>query len=319
MATKTRNPTGDGTFSGTWTGAAGSRWQSVDDHPDSGGADKLTHGTTAGRSTFTFTAFDVEAGSTITNVQVVYYDQKTGSQGASWGAFLRVNGADRATNDAHNPANVTWTLRTATYATNPATSAAWTVDDVNGTGSNPLQGFGTIATDASPTCELASIQLVVNYTIPGVSVSSPVDNSTVSESAAVRFMLPSVGTDTLTTAESANVGIVLSALAAESITVADENPSLQFGGGDVQPSPAVNDPCTVSELVSVSLPLAAALPDSITIQEMATVQMLLGIRVDDSITLGDWFHGSLPYLQIIRTHGRQFLAAFRRKRGRVIE
>lgn len=166
MATKTRNPTGDGTFSGTWTGSAGSRWQSVDDHPDSTGADKLTHGTTAGRSTFTFTAFDVPTGSVITNVQVLYYDQKTGSQAASWGAFLRVNATDRATNDAHNPANASWTLRTATYTQNPATSAAWTVADVNGTGSNPLQGFGTIATDASPTCELASIQLVVNYSPP---------------------------------------------------------------------------------------------------------------------------------------------------------
>ena len=166
MATKTRNPTGDGTFSGTWTGSAGSRWQSVDDHPDSSGADKLTHGTTAGRSTFTFTAFDVPTGSVVNSVQVLYYDQKTGSQAASWGAFLRVNATDRATNDAHNPANLVWTLRTATYSTNPATSAAWTVDDVNGVGSNPLQGFGTIATDASPTCELASIQLLVDYTPP---------------------------------------------------------------------------------------------------------------------------------------------------------
>jgi hypothetical protein len=166
VATKTRNPTGDGTFSGTWTGSAGSRWQSVDDHPDSTGADKLTHGTTAGRGTFTFTAFDVPTGSVITNVQVLYYDQKTGSQASSWGAFLRVNAVDQATNDAHNPANLVWTLRTATYTNNPATGAAWTVNDVNGSGTQPLQGFGVIATDASPTCELASIQLVVNYTPP---------------------------------------------------------------------------------------------------------------------------------------------------------
>jgi hypothetical protein len=167
MAQQTRNPTGDGTFTGTWTGSAGSRWQSVDDHPDSTGADKLTHGTAvAGRSTFTFSAFTVPAGATITNVQVLYYDQKTASQAASWGAFLRVNSVDQATNDAHNPANATWTLRTATYTNNPATGSPWTVADVNGSGSSPLQGFGTIATDASPTCELASIQLVVNYEEP---------------------------------------------------------------------------------------------------------------------------------------------------------
>lgn len=166
MAQLTRNPTGDGTFTGTWTGTASSRYTLVDDHPDSAGTDSLTHGTTAGRGTFTYSAFDVPAGSAITNVQVLYYDQKSASQASSWGAFLSVNGADQATNDAHNPANGVWTLRTATYTQNPATSAAWTVADVNGTGSNPLQGFGVVATDASPTCRLSSIQLVVNYDPP---------------------------------------------------------------------------------------------------------------------------------------------------------
>jgi hypothetical protein len=116
---------------------------------------------------FTFSAFTVPAGSTITNVQVLYYDQKTASQGASWGARLRVGGSDRAVIDAHNPAKGTWTLRTATAATNPGTSAAWTVAEVNGTaGSNNLEQFGLVATDANPTCEVASIQLVVNYTEP---------------------------------------------------------------------------------------------------------------------------------------------------------
>jgi hypothetical protein len=111
MAQQTRNPTGDGTFTGTWSGSAGLRWQSVDDHPDSTGADKLTHGTTAGAGNFSFVVFSVPAGSTITNVQVVYYDQKTASQGASWGAFLRIDGVDYATNDAHNPSNGSWVLR----------------------------------------------------------------------------------------------------------------------------------------------------------------------------------------------------------------
>lgn len=171
-ASQTRDPTGDGTFSGTWTGTAGTRWQLVDDHPDSAGTDLLTHGTaTAGRGTFTYSAFTVPAGATIDSVQVLYYDRKTASQADSWGAFLRVGGVDRATNDAHN-ASTTRTLRTATYTTNPATSTAWTRDEVNGTaGSNNLEGFGVVATDANPSLELSSIQLVVNYT------TAPVDGT----------------------------------------------------------------------------------------------------------------------------------------------
>lgn len=165
MTQQTRSPTGDGGVSGTWSGSAGTRYQAVDDHPDSAGADKLTHGTTAGKLAFTFSAFTVPAGATVNSVQVLYYDQKTAPQGASWGAYLLVDNADQATNDAHNPANGVWTLRTATYTENPATGLPWTVDDVNTVGTaSPLEAFGIIATDANPTCELASIQILVDYT-----------------------------------------------------------------------------------------------------------------------------------------------------------
>ena len=166
MSQQTRNPTSDIAFTGTWTGTAGSRYQNVDDHPDSTGADKLTHGTTAGKGLFGYLVFSAPVGATIQSVQVVYYDQKTGGPAASWGAFLRVNGAEQAVIDAHNPANGTWTLRTATMTTNPVTGQAWTVDQVNGVGSNALDAFGLIATDASPTIEVASIQLLVNYLEP---------------------------------------------------------------------------------------------------------------------------------------------------------
>lgn len=167
MAQQTRNPTGDGTFTGTWDGVAGSRWTLVDDHPDSAGADLLTHGTTtAGRGPFTYSAFTVPTLAYVQSVQVLYYDRKDASQADSWGAYLRVNGVDRAVIDAHNLTNGSWVLRTATATTNPATGAAWTVADVNGTGTNPLQQFGVVATDVSPACKLASIQLVVNYIDP---------------------------------------------------------------------------------------------------------------------------------------------------------
>jgi hypothetical protein len=161
--TQTRAPTGDEAVSGTWTGSASTRYTLVDDHPDSAGTDSLTHGTTAGNITFTYTAATIPTGANISAVRVLYYDQKTASQGATVGARLKVNGTyyNAAT---HNPANGTWTLRTDEWATNPNTSAAWTVTDVNGSGAAPLQAIGIVSSDASPTIRLSSIMLEVVYT-----------------------------------------------------------------------------------------------------------------------------------------------------------
>jgi hypothetical protein len=145
----------------------------VDDHPDSGGTDSLTHGTTAGNLTFGFAALSLPAAATAITVLVDYYDLKNGSQACNIGARLKIGGTyHNAT--THNPANGVRTLRTDTFATNPKTGAAWTVADVNGTGANPLQAFGWVSTDASPTVGLSSIQLRVQYTLqqPVTAVSA---------------------------------------------------------------------------------------------------------------------------------------------------
>lgn len=159
MATDTRNPTSDEAASGTWTGSAGTRYQSVDDHPDSSGADFLTHGTTAGNITFGFSAFAIPAGSTSISVAVDYYDRKTASQAAQAAGRLKI-GASYYNASTHNP-STTRTLRTDTWSTNPATTAAWTVSEVNS-----IAAFGMYSGDASPTIELSSIQLSVTYTPP---------------------------------------------------------------------------------------------------------------------------------------------------------
>lgn len=165
-ATASQNPTSDDAVSGTWDGTAGSRYTVVDDHPDSSGADYLTHGTTGGNLTFGFSAFSIPAGSTSISVDVIYYDQKTASQACNIGGRLKVGG-NYYNATTHNPANGTWTLRTDSWSTNPKTSSAWTVDDVNGVGANALQAFGWVSTDASPTIRLSSIIIQVTYTPPG--------------------------------------------------------------------------------------------------------------------------------------------------------
>ena len=165
-ATDSRNPTSDDAVSGTWDGTAGSRYTLVNDHPDSNGSTYLTHGTTAGYLTFGFSAFSIPAGSSITNVQVIYYDQKTGSQASAAAGRLKVGGNYYNAN-IHNPANGTWTLRTDTWTTNPNSAVAWTLDDVNGVGANALQAFGFYSNDASPTIRFASVIVQVTYSLPG--------------------------------------------------------------------------------------------------------------------------------------------------------
>jgi hypothetical protein len=158
--TDTRDPTGDEFVSGTWTGTAGSRWSVVDDHPDTAHIDVLTHGTTAGRLTFTFTPFAVPTGSTSISVDVAYVDEKSSTSANNSGSCLKIGGAyyDSAT---HSPTRNSYVVRTDTYATNPATGAAWTAEDVNA-----IQAFGFHSTDANPTIVFASIQLSVTYTAP---------------------------------------------------------------------------------------------------------------------------------------------------------
>jgi len=163
VATATQNPISDEAVSGTWTESAGSRYTFVDDYPDASGTDKLVHGTTAGNITFGFNAFSIPAGASSISVSVLYYDDKNGTQACNVGARLKVGGNyyNAAT---HNPQNGVFNQRTDTWATNPKTAAAWTVDDINGVGANALQAFGWVSTDASPTIDLTSIQLQVIYT-----------------------------------------------------------------------------------------------------------------------------------------------------------
>jgi hypothetical protein len=163
VATQTRNPTSEVAVTGTWSGT--NRHLLLDDYPDSGGADRTTC-SVAGVLLLGFSVFTIPAGSTGISVQVLYYDSKNGSQSSTIGAAIRCNDTTNRLAGTHNPANATITSRSDNYATNPKTSAAWTVDDVNGVGTNGLTSFGLSVTDASPTVDVVSAQLQVTYTPP---------------------------------------------------------------------------------------------------------------------------------------------------------
>jgi hypothetical protein len=161
MATLTRNPTSDVTSSGTWSGTAGSRYTLVDDYPSTDTADQLTHGTAAGAILFGYDAISIPADNTISAVRVYYYNRDVSNGGNNIGARLSVGGVNYNA-ATHNP-STTVTLNTDVFTTNPRTGVAWTVDDVNGVGSNALTAFGFQSTDANPVIWIQSAQLEITY------------------------------------------------------------------------------------------------------------------------------------------------------------
>lgn len=181
MATQTRNPTSEDAVSGSWTGA--SRHLIVDDYPDTGGTDFTSGGTAASAITFGFSsAFTIPDNSTIQSVQVLYYDRKNAAQSNTIAARLKVGGNYYNNASTHNAANGTWTQRTDTWTQNPKTSANWTLQDINGGGSNDLQAFGINASDANPVIDISSIQVLVNYTAPSAIAGTADGTSTATAS-----------------------------------------------------------------------------------------------------------------------------------------
>jgi len=174
VTTQIRAPTSDDSVAGTWTGTAGTRYQAVDDYPDTTPADYLEHGTVAGNIAFGFAAFNISAGSTGISVQVQYYDAEPAAGTNRSYARLKVGGNYYNHGSYHNPAGTTYTAREYGWATNPKTGLDWTVDDINGVGANALQAFGLYTSDANPKWRVSCIQLQVTYTPPAAGGSATV-------------------------------------------------------------------------------------------------------------------------------------------------
>lgn len=173
MAQASRNPTSDEAVLGTWTGTPSARFAVVDDYPDSTGSDFLTLTALSGgvaRLTFGYPVFSIPIGSTITSVIVRYYDFRVGSGASVSNGVIKVGGSYYPNATTHNPATNAWIIRAKTWTTNPATGAAWTAEQVNGTaGADNLQAFGYYSTDATPNIQFSSALIEVNYTPPSVT------------------------------------------------------------------------------------------------------------------------------------------------------
>ena len=167
LASQTRLPTGDHSYSGTWDKTS-NMYTYVDDDPwHDDDNSYLTHGTTAGYALFTFAPFiNIPSGSIITSLDITYACRNPSLGSNNLRAAIRVGNANYLWTDGG--ANPGWLYadRTYSFTTNPATNSTWTVEDINGTGSNPLIAFGVSSTDADPQIRITAIKATVNYITP---------------------------------------------------------------------------------------------------------------------------------------------------------
>ena len=115
---------------------------------------------------FTFTAFSIPTGSTITNLTVYVrardgFNAAVGTNDARPG--LRVNGTNYdGTASTNNPGS-TFTTYSYAFTLNPNTGSAWTAEDINGSGAAPLQQFGAASSDGAPDFDVSMVYATVNY------------------------------------------------------------------------------------------------------------------------------------------------------------
>lgn len=165
MSTQEKNPTSDVYMAWASTGANG--WSVCADSDD---ATYIYEAVTDYDSyRFGYTAFDISS-SAIQSVQVKYRAKVTAAK--NFKAILRVGTTSYYS--ANKALTTDWVDYTSTeWLTNPATSAAWLEADVEGTGANPLVGFGGQAqTLAGQTMYVAKSSIIVTFTeaVSGASI-----------------------------------------------------------------------------------------------------------------------------------------------------
>ena len=169
--TATNYPTGDSDKAGgTFTYSSGSTaFNLVNESPDSNATYFRTPlNSSGGYFLFSFSNFTVPAGSTSLNLTVgtMAMDNASGTNRVA--NCIKVNGTRYSDANNNNPSNSAYTNYNNTWTTNPNTTAAWTVSDINGAGTSPLQLFGVSGSDWSPAVLISSVWAMIAYTPPSL-------------------------------------------------------------------------------------------------------------------------------------------------------
>jgi hypothetical protein len=167
--TQTRVPTGDGgTGYNSWSSSP--FWSQVDETTPNDN-DYITGTRDSGDYIlFNYSAFSIPEGATISGI-TVYVRARDASSGTNdIRPAITVGGVNYLTTASSNNPGTSFNTYSYNYTTNPRTGLAWTVEDVNGTGSNPLQKFGANSSDLNPDMRVSMVYAEVSYTIPGGSI-----------------------------------------------------------------------------------------------------------------------------------------------------
>lgn len=165
MATQTRDPGGGGINYGTYFSPY-SYSNLVDS--DDGTYVANDDGGTTDNEFYTFTAFSLPAGSISISVEAtfrIYNTQAPELPYTSVAPRIRVNGTNYS--GGYQTSQDAWGTKTYTWTTNPDTGLSWTRNDINGSGSNPLQQMGLTLNSNSglANCRCAKLYLTVTYTL----------------------------------------------------------------------------------------------------------------------------------------------------------
>ncbi len=162
-----RLPTSDSAVQ--WSRSSGSNNYELVDDPYTNPDDDTTYtytNTQTNKDLFSFTVLAVPVGSVITNVQVIGRFRRMEAGGDSLiRELLKVNGViyEGLLQQLPYGTPSVFVDRSYTWSVNPNTGLAWTLDDINGIGSNPLQTFGYECVGYNKIVRCTQVYMKVNY------------------------------------------------------------------------------------------------------------------------------------------------------------
>lgn len=168
MTTQIRYPKGDDTSNwAIYPISSNTRWDKVDDPASTPNDNKdYIYATSTNDQTFTFSPFTIPTNSIINKLTIYYrYKKRGNSTPCNIRSVLKVgnsyyNNIDNGVNPTTSWKNISYS-----YTINPKTGQAWTVADINGISTNPLQAFGVYSSDAYPNPYCTQCYAIVDYTI----------------------------------------------------------------------------------------------------------------------------------------------------------
>lgn len=158
MATQTRRPSGEGSVQNI--PSAGTNWSCVSDESDS--TYVYVEGTNNAIDIYTYSAFDF-SGTSINKLSCYIRIKDTGSNAYVYVGSLIINGSYYYGDVEYGAAD--WADYTSDWLTNPETSAAWTIDELNGIGVGGIDTWRlrTYGGNAGVTMYVSEYALIADY------------------------------------------------------------------------------------------------------------------------------------------------------------